>query len=156
INFNNEEALNVKNARLSGTQLLRAPEVIDRIYLGDRITHFVINIVRLTVTQAIDFASDVTVDFRNGLKIQFVKSDYEPGIFEGVALQLDQIIRGVLSDEAAAMAAESEILTRLIDVPIRNQNSIAAFLKNVKSQLKDLLPTSHESIDRYFGETFRL
>ena len=156
ISFNNEEAIRVKNARLAGTRLIDDPDVIERVYIGDKITHFVINLIRFTSTGAVDFSSDVLIDFRNGLKIQFANSEYENWMVADIAFHLEEMIRMSIIDKNSAINAEKYITQRMTLIPIRDRELLTNFLHGIRQQLISLLPRDSEQIIAYFSDTLGL
>lgn len=156
ISFNNEDAPRVKHAQLGGNHLIQDSDVVNRIYRGDRITHFLVSVAHLNSRQTADMTGEILFDFRTGFKLQF--GEQTSGVYKktDAAMDIEAIIRATLKKSDTVLNAIQTIRTRLPNIPAQDQQMIRDILLDVRNALSELLPNDKLLIEDYLNRTFGL
>lgn len=157
ISFNNEDAPRVKKARLGGTNLLEDADVIHRIYRGDSITNFIVEVLHLNEIGEVDLIAEIHVDFRNELKLTFYNAQPINYTVELATLDLEQIIRKVINSQETVIKTDDLINTNLPLLQANNTELVSDVLKRIKEELKNKVDASAKTeIDEYFRVNYQL
>lgn len=156
ISFNNEDAPRVKHAQLGGNHLIQDADVVNRIYRGDRITHFLVSVAHLNSRQAADMTGEILFDFRTGFKLQF--GEQTSGVYKktDAAMDIESIIRTALRSSVTVSNAINAIRTRLPNIPAQDQQMVRDILTEVRTALGDILPNDKLIMEDYLTRTFGL
>ncbi|MEJ9232571.1 hypothetical protein LAV79_24600 [Peribacillus butanolivorans] len=158
ISFNNEQAPRVKKARLGGTNLLQDSDVVHRVYRGDCITNFILDIIHLNHHGQADLIAEVHFDFRTDLKVSFI-SLQTPGTLtvQDACLEIEQIINNAI-DQNTVQHTLALINANLPRMEVNNQELFANVLINIKEQLCGIITNQEDkdAVEGYFNTTYRL
>ncbi|MGG4559102.1 hypothetical protein [Bacillus toyonensis] len=159
ISFNNEEAPRVKRANLGGTNLLQDSDVIHRIYRGDCITHFLLDIIHINNNANTDFISDVLFDFRSGLKLTFSNTQLF-GVMteEQVLIELENIIDQSINNQNTAAIAQGLINGILPSLNTNNEELLVHVIRDLRDSICNLINDENNRSDvrNYINTTYRL
>ncbi|ARX66041.1 hypothetical protein COL99_08460 [Bacillus toyonensis] len=158
LNFHNEKAPRVKNARLGGNDLLDDPDVITKIHSGDKITRFTISIKKInTYDDNIERAvtTKLTVDFRGVLKFNFGESEFHEDVMKKVCLDLYQGIINSLESENTVEESVQLIQSRIMNLNRYTNALFSSVMTQVRENLLELFTldeTSQTKITSYFRD----
>lgn len=159
ISFNNEQAPRVKNARIGGTNLLQDSDVIHRVYRGDCITNFLLDIIHLNDNGQADLIAEVLIDFRTDLKISFFNLQIH-GILtvEESCLEIERIIYTAIHDQATITNTLAQINTNLPRIQTGNEELFIRVLTDIKDNIKTLITNDDDrnAVEGYLNSTYRL
>lgn len=149
--FNNEKAPYVRNAKLSGENLLADYDVAQRVMRpGDKIVFFQVFIRKVSPEGAaiVIFMGDVTFDFRRGLKIT-IGNGAEKAVphFETV-FALEKIISGALVGPNTVHDAERIIKEELRDAA---KSPLERVFRALYKDLLKILPQEQSNVRELFA-----
>lgn len=150
--FNNEKAPYVRNAKLSGQNLLADYDVAHRLSRqGDKVVFFQVFLRKVNSAGAgnIIFQGDVTVDFRKGLKITIgngadsIIHNYE------TVLDVEKIINGALTGSDTVHKAENIIRVELAEAA---KSPLERVFRALYKDLLEKVPKEQSNIKKLFVE----
>ncbi|WP_089607424.1 hypothetical protein [Bacillus cereus] len=161
LNFHNENAPRVKNARLGGNDLLDDPDVITKIHSGDKITRFTISIKKIYTNSGIERAvtTKLTIDFRGVLKFNFGESEFQEEVMKKVCLELYQGIINLLESDDTVENSEILIRERIMNSTRYTNALFAGVMAQVKENLLEIFNSDTESqtkIISYFRDKYNM
>ncbi|MDD1515790.1 hypothetical protein [Priestia megaterium] len=148
ISFNNQQAPRVKKASLGGTNLLQDSDVIHRIYRGDCITNFLLDIIHIKQTDQgdqTDLLAEVLFDFRSGFKISFFNTQ-TPGMMsvEDASLSIENIIREAINGQNIVQNTIRIINANLPLIQANNQELLVTVLRELRDSLSDIITNAQD------------
>ncbi|MDC6155681.1 hypothetical protein HOV72_007095 [Bacillus albus] len=161
LNFHNENAPRVKNARLGGNDLLDDPDVITKIHSGDKITRFTISIKKIYTNSGIEriVTTKLTINFSGVLKFNFGESEFHEEVMKKVCLDLYQGIINLLKSDDTVENSEKLIQERIMNSTRYTNALFAGVMAQVKENLLEVFTSdtaSQTKIISYFREKYNL
>ncbi|CDN35554.1 hypothetical protein [Bacillus thuringiensis] len=161
LNFHNENAPRVKNARLGGNDLLDDPDVITKIHSGDKITRFTISIKKIYTNSGIErvVTTKLTINFSGVLKFNFGESEFHEEVMKKVCLDLYQGIINLWKSDDTVENSEKLIQERIMNSTRYTNALFAGVMAQVKENLLEVFTSdtaSQTKIISYFREKYNL
>ncbi|MFC0475594.1 hypothetical protein ACFFHF_10070 [Robertmurraya beringensis] len=157
LSFNNENAPRVKNAKLGGNDLFKDPDVVERLYNGDRITKCTVSIFKLTANDKA-VSTKLTIDFRGVLKFTYDDSEFiNESSLRNICLDILKGITELIDDEDSIKNGDALLREKLIKTAFRSKSVFAQLVKDIKKDIIELLNTDEDEtgkIESYFKEKY--
>lgn len=155
LSFNNENAPRIKNAKLTGTDLFKDPDVVERIYSADKITKFTVNIMKMIDSNAA-LLTNLTIDFRGMIKFIFDNQDERTFTVSQACVDLFNGINELMDDEHTIEIGQTLLKKKMQRVAFDNRPQFNLFMYTLKNELTDLLPDKSEEVKRFFQSTYNV
>jgi len=153
LSFNNESAPRIKNAKLTGTDLFKDPDVVERIYSEDKITKFTVNIIKMKDGKA-TLLTDLTIDFRGMIKFIFDNSKEASFTISQACVDLFKGINELIADEHTIDTGKTLIKLNMQRLAFNTRPQFNAFMYTLKNELVELLPDKEEEILKHFQTSY--
>lgn len=155
ISFNNENAPRIKNAKLTGTDLFKDPDVVERIYSEDKITKFTINIMKIVGGSAA-LITDLTIDFRGMIK--FIFDNHKEGALtiSQACVDLFNGIGELMQDEFTIEIGQTLLKENMQRLAFDTRPQFNIFMYTLKNDLVDFLPEKEQEIKEYFMSAYNV
>ena len=152
LNFNNNLAPRIKNAKLGGVNLLQDMDIVARIHNKDKITSFAIKVEKEQSNQT-PLRFLLTVDFRGTLKINI--DDLEGSLdtardLSVIAYEIYHIISTLVPSEEAVEQGKN-IFERTMLQPLKPNPILNMYKEQIKKDLLELLPDKSLELEAYFS-----
>ncbi|MEV5038879.1 hypothetical protein MRBLBA21_003780 [Peribacillus frigoritolerans] len=161
INFNNEKAPHVKNAKLGGNNLFEDNEVVGRIFNGDKITRFTVTLFKINPDDKAVIVN-LTVDFKSILKFTFEDSDFSDRVIQNVCIELYKGIINLIEDEHTIQEGSELIKENLRKASSLSEPAFNQLLKQIRDDIIAFSSTSNEDMElekkvvEYFSDKYNL
>ncbi|PER93731.1 hypothetical protein COL05_16760 [Bacillus sp. AFS059628] len=155
LSFNNENAPRIKNAKLTGTDLFKDPDVVERIYSADKITKFTVNIMKMIGGNAA-LLTDLTIDFRGMIKFIFDNQNERTFTVSQACVDLFNGINELMDDEHTIEIGQTLLKENMQRLAFDTRPQFNAFMYTLKNELTDLLPDKAEEVKNFFQSTYNV
>lgn len=155
LSFNNENAPRIKNAKLTGADLFRDPDVVERIYNNDRITKFTVNIMKI-INDNVALSTDLTIDFRGMIKFIFDNSKEGSITISQTCVNLFKGINELMVDPHTIEVGLTLLKDNMQRLAFDTRPQFNLFMYTLKNELVDLLPEKEAEIKTYFQSAYNI
>lgn len=153
ISFSNLDSQNIQGVKMKGTDLLKAPEVLQRIHFGDDVHNVKLSIelVKIVEDEELYFNSSFIIEFRGKLSFIFFEDNMNEGTKRELSIQLQKSLMECIYAEDTINEGQ-EIIHKKLPKPKSFQQTVSE-LKN------DLLLIVNDAADKikiesYFSDKF--
>lgn len=153
LSFNNESAPRIKNAKLTGTDLFKDPDVVERIYSEDKITKFTVNIIKMKDGKA-SLLTDLTIDFRGMIKFIFDNSTQASFTIAQACIDLFKGIGELMADDHTVETGKTLLKLNMQRLAFNNRPQFNAYMYTLKNELIELLPDKEQEIINHSQTTY--
>ena len=155
LSFNNENAPRIKNAKLTGTDLFKDPDVVERIYSEDKITKFTVNIMKMRAGN-VALMTDVTIDFRGMIKFIFDNPNERSITIGEACIDLFNGIGELMEDEHTIDTGQTLLKGNMQRLAFNTKPQFNAFMFTLRNELIDFLPDNESEIIEYFKDSYNI
>jgi len=155
LSFNNENAPRIKNAKLTGTDLFRDPDVVERIYNVDKITKFTVNIMKI-IDGNVALSTDLTIDFRGMIKFIFDNSNERSMTISQICVDLFNGISELMEDDYTIEVGQTLLKENLQRLSFSTRPQFNLFMYTLKNELVALLPEKETEIKSHFQSSYNI
>ncbi|MCR1834534.1 hypothetical protein NSA56_08995 [Oceanobacillus caeni] len=150
ISFDNDKAPRVKNATLGGKNLFADPDVIERIFNGDKISKFTITVSKYQNKVEV-LTTGLTIDFKGMLKIVFSEPNVKGYILKEICQELYYTIVNLLEDKQTIEIGSEIVNNQLSRDAFQSKKSFTQYVTTIEENLIKRIPDKEEEIRDYFG-----
>lgn len=153
LDFTNLEAINIKGMTLKGTNLLNAPEIIQRIHDGDEIFKFKVHASKILNKNGIEtyFSTTFELSFEKRLCFVFDNNEMESSERYNIMGQIyDEIMQLLYSDKTVERGIE------LINQKLNKPKSTHMIVQEIYDEIYSVISDVDERIalEKYFLNNF--
>ncbi|WP_024423397.1 hypothetical protein [Bacillus safensis] len=155
LSFNNENAPRIKNAKLTGTDLFKDPDVVERIYSEDKITKFTVHILKMIDGNAA-LLTDLTIDFRGMIKFIFDNPNERTFTISQACIDLFNGIGELMEGEHTIEIGKTLLKENMQRLSFNTRPQFNAFMFTLRNELKDILPDKEEELQKFFFSSYNV
>lgn len=155
ISFTNLDSQNVQGMKMKGTDLLKAPEVLQRIHFGDEVHTLKLSLEIITGSggAAQYFKTTFIMDLRGKLAFIFTEDDMRDSRKREICINLQTSLMELIYDEKTVERGQN-IIHKELPKPKSLHQIVSDIQKDVLSLIKDT--KDRLEVEKYFLERYPL